>query len=226
MNLRDDSRVIIGCLLGGLFGGIAIATAWKFTFKPEKDAWDILTALGTIGAVFTALAISLLDGKRRRRAAADQANLVAARASVSISVAIREISFATALLDFYDDPKDKYSNTYDVIKEHIQLAHIDLTHSDLAALVALPNRCAHRIARAGALLRYVERDMGRNAWLFDRSAHALAQSPSGRVDRIEHWANAAHDAGNLLAVANRECEAASELSAPMPDGQEVWGDLD
>jgi hypothetical protein len=212
----------VAALVGGLVGGIAFATSWKLA--PTKDAWDIVTAIGTIGATVAAVGISLVSSFAKRRESADAASLAAARVSVEVESALAFMGAAHGWLAFYRDEQQAGTKSFELaFRTSIKSAQVDIAPSDLQALIALPNRCAHRLARAMASLRSLANNVDLMDDFFDAHPATVRQYRNAREDAVSRWRATAAEILDLLRVAHRELVAATHLSAPIPDLKEVYG---
>ncbi|MGO4278248.1 hypothetical protein [Cupriavidus sp. RAF20_2] len=142
MKLIDDVRVILGCLVGGLVAGLAIATAW--TFKPEKDFWDVMTAVGTVAAACAAVGIALWQDRRTGHERMERARLRASALTMRVSMARAEVNAAASYLEEankFDCAPETFKDTANKLRS---LPSWEWT--DIEPLVPLPNSCAHNLA--------------------------------------------------------------------------------
>lgn len=156
MRISDDWRVIVGCILGGFAGGVAVATTWKA--ESHKDFWDVLTALATTGAVFVALGIALIEGWRRRREELMRAKLVAASLALPLVV---DVSRLGRILEWLTQAQQIDPTPEDYLQHVEELEAIDpqVSRDELTDIAVLPNDCARNIASATAQLRLVKAQM-------------------------------------------------------------------
>ncbi len=81
----------------------------------------------------------------------------------------------------------------------------------LAALVPLPNQCAHRIARAYDLLHELRADV-----IGVEATEVTSASELAQLKILNVWTGKLAMAVTLLEAAVKQCEDATELGAPVP----------
>ncbi|MFV8603900.1 hypothetical protein ACNRDG_06205 [Ralstonia pseudosolanacearum] len=223
MGFIDRHSEWVAALIAGMASGVALAIGWNWTFPRNKDFWDIATAIGTVAAVLVALGIALADGRRKRRESLEAANLAAARVSVAVDESIARLVSAYGWVAFYRDEEQAGMRGFEAFQRSVILAEIDVPSSDLQALVPLPNRCAHRLARAMATLRSLTHNIDLRDDFFATHLATVSQYRDVREECVGKWRTTISEILDLLRVAHREFEAAAQLSAPIPDGVEVHG---
>ncbi|ESH90769.1 hypothetical protein B551_0222625 [Cupriavidus sp. HPC(L)] len=146
-------KAILGSILAGFVGGVALATTWQFA--PQTDGWTVLSALGTVGATAAAVTIAVSDQIRRHREGE-------VHARIAVGSLLPEIEYILAGLDaartFVRDRLGQpvtattASNLADII-EQMQVLHpaqaTALTEVSKDAAITF----AHAIARLGQLKR-------------------------------------------------------------------------
>lgn len=93
MRVGEPESLVIAAVFGGLVGGLALATAWNF--NPDKDFWDILTAIGTVSSAVVAVGIALRDAAWRRQTQESEALIAWAMLApevVQVRDALSEVS--------------------------------------------------------------------------------------------------------------------------------------
>lgn len=200
MRMLDDGRVIAGCIIGGFVGGIAIATTW--TFKPEKDFWDILSSVGTMSAVFVALAIALTDGRRRKNDERTRARLVAASMALPLALTIAEIDIVVRWLDMVRQT-DTGLDDYEKHRRHLDAVSLTISREQLTDLSSLRNDCAYNIVVSIAQLDLVKAHM--------RAYHSLFLTGAPAAERrnaLEFLHGTLAPVSMMLGRAMIECQKA------------------
>lgn len=209
----------VAAMIGGLLSGAGLATSWKFA--PTKDFWDVLTALGTVGAVFVALGIALFGSVQRRRAATEMANLAAARVIAAVEQSIKFASYASNWAENSNQSNNRVESDYAALKRCLNSAQIQVENGDLLALVQLPKRCAHRLARASAILTALQREVVAFQSYFDRELPDFTLLHERRAEVCGAWRQQIASAIELLVIVKSVCAKAADLGAPVPDGAEI-----
>lgn len=230
MDWRDDGRVLVGCIVGGVAIGAAVATSWSFNIAPDKNVWDFITAIGTVAAavatfaaVVAALWVALRDARTRSREAAVRANLAAARVSAELEQLINDSGVIAALCDV----ADALALTPPVFHEKV-LGRLDVMTrgfhlEDLTALTTLPNHCAERIARGVGILNVLRDEVIRYAPAFA----SVENFDDMRLKaKLNTWYEKGRLAGNLLSAAWETCKVAAEIGAPLPTMELDVHDID
>jgi hypothetical protein len=220
MLLFERHQEWVAALIMGLVGGVGIATVW--TFAPAKDIWDIATAIGTVGATIAAVGIAISGNNQRRREALQVANLVAARVGALAEQSIKFAVYASKWASFYEEPDPmRPVQRFSKFADNVQRAQLEIPLADLLALVPIPNRCAHRLARAASLLAVLHRDVSVAAGYFDISTYEYVVWSERRIELAKDWSQRLQDILVLLAVVKHECVKATHLSAPVPGVVEI-----
>lgn len=145
MRISDDWRAIVGCILGGFVGGLAIATTWKA--ESHKDFWDVLTALGTLGAVGAAVGIALWQEQARKRDASTRAKLTAPGLEAAVERNIKVLERARERLT--PDANHFPSDLCRFAADHLML-YEEIPLEKLAIYSALNPSCATEMASVSA----------------------------------------------------------------------------
>jgi hypothetical protein len=188
----------------------------------HSDWINLATAIGTFAATAVALWLSGVGARRQKRDAEERARLVAASMTFRLGHA-RDIALQCAMNAIFSDLTTSKAasdakavlSIVDVITRQIYTP----TTEELQSLIPLGNNCAHRIARAYDYIgqaRQTAQSIGN-----ERFKDTLTEA--GRVRVLADWAGQLNAASDLLAVAIRECEAATDIGAPVPSGQELHG---
>lgn len=177
--------------------------------------------VATLAAVAVALYFAL-DGNRKARAAAvTRANLYAASMAASLQEFVGELRSFDGTITFTDlsSPPDQHQIQFFLcIQAFVLRRPAAVSMEALAALTALPNPSAHRIAMAFDLLDQIQVKASRIRIETFRTWNLDAQA--GFVDGIRAIVNEACDL--LLTVAG-ECRKAADIGAPRPTGEELYG---
>lgn len=187
------------------------------------EVWiNAVTAIGTFAAVAVALWLGISANRRTDREAQTRARLAAAGISARLSTTADRLSSLAATSEFLDltiPERDAIHNALAEVRRGIKQEYFRPDDVALLALATLPNNCAHRIARA---FDYIDRVRVQDAAL---GAALLIDSTSHtqREHMLNSWRADLRSADDLLKVALRECIAASALGAPMPSGEELYG---
>lgn len=197
--------------------------SWGAARISTGDVIAAIGALATLAAIVVALWIAVSDRRRQDKREMAGAHLAAAGMVVRLAVTREWVASASMGAMFHDltipEPAAKLKSLVSMLEA---LKHPVFRPSDetLLALTPLANNCASRIARA-----YDEIENVRNeaASIPDHRAFE-GLSLLQHEGYLSSWGGALFVADQLLRVALNECESATELGAPMPSGQELYGD--
>ncbi|MDB0566915.1 hypothetical protein AB6Q13_07660 [Ralstonia solanacearum] len=196
MRFDVSERSWVGALVGGFVGGMAIATVWHF--NPQKDFWDILTAVGTVGATGAALYLASKDGRRRDREAHDRASLAAASLTLrlgAIYLEITDLQKEMAGAGVADCSPTSFAGW------HQRLKGIDwISTEEIAPLIPLGQGCAPAIAGGQDRLQIAKRLLSMFA------ASTGIHMSEVRKQQAAHFAKIIGEATGLLEHAAKECE--------------------
>ena len=215
MEEKTDKWVMLLC---GLVGGWVICTAPGLTpGSSHEDWWHIATAVGTVGAVMTALVLSVAESRRRRNDARDRASLYAASVAAKLNPCLDVSRHAVAKIYFADEHSfdDRFVELMDSVDKS-RRSH-SITHEDIVPLIGLGAGTAHRIAQGLALLDILHRDM--------LATHTAAETRKLHIGNkaTSKFAGKLSEAVDLLTVAQRHCEVAAKAYAKPPTGEELYG---
>lgn len=192
-------KTLLGCLIGGLVAGLAIATTWRL--KAEANNWDMWAAFGSIAAASVAGAIAVSDGRRRAKEYRDRGQLVASACRHQVSWIASEVSQIVLLLESaarHDCAPQDFQKHADALA-----ALKILGVADIEPLVALPNNCAHNLA---AGLDHIELA---KSILSVFASTANIHFTEDRKKFAAQAATAARAAYDMLKAAGAELQAAS-----------------
>lgn len=213
-------------------GADAVGTAarglvrWLRTYNVTvADGIALVSALATVGAVFVALWLARSDRRRTAKESMSRAQLAAAGIATGLTTTLAWVSEAWAHTIFLDT---KVSQMDGVLKGVSRTAMalrrpvFPPSGDTLIELTPLPNNCAHRIARAygdiEALQKHADRVPVELIKIFEKT------TPHEREALLEGWRGSLGNARDLLLVALAECNAATELGAPIPTAYEMHGE--
>jgi len=189
------------------------------------DWINVANAFGTSAAAVIALWLGLHAHSRTSADEIARARLFAARVSARLGSTAEKLRLHTALSGFADVEVSEEQGVMDQLQGIAALVRTDLYFPDDAALIALtplPNRCAHRIARAAD---YVDRVRAQVPTLPLRLMSFGGDADSKRK-MLQRWVADLDAAASLLSAAIAECIAAADLGAPMPSAEEIYGPLE
>lgn len=106
--LRVSSAMFLGMVLSGIGSGffLGYVVGYRFPFKADKDIVDVVTAIGTVGAVVVALYLGVKGLQSQRRDQIARTHLAAAglvHDLVGLRASVRALH---KRLDRYDDATD------------------------------------------------------------------------------------------------------------------------
>lgn len=221
-NAIDDVKAVLLVTFGVVVGVvIAYIWPWKTTVVGNTKDWiDVATAIGTVGAVVTALAIASADRRRRKTEAEDRAALVAARVVPPLLRLVDEIRSFDAQMSFQNLETNEYISVQVLLNwtALMRAAPSPVSQDDLVAITPLPNRGAFRLARGLAQFG-IALDSILAEWkkwgeveycLRDEEVQAASAMLQGPLE--------------LLTIGARECKRAAMLVSAPPSAEELYGD--
>lgn len=208
--------------IAGLFV-FALLLAAMLPHRVDHDEWDILTALGTIGAAGAAVWLGVRQELIGRRETELRAKLLAARVGPGLERLNGTIASFIARVTF--TPVTGALESRDLVRyaDSIKSAAVELSLAELAELTPLPRNAAFRLARGLAIVDLVQREMAELGPMVD--AANFVTTTVSRIN-IMRWAHALREAKELLESAQRECEQAAAVVAARPDMAELYWDND
>lgn len=129
---------ISSMLLGFAFGS-------KGDFVTEVKWWELLTALGTLGAVVAAVSLGLADGRRRRRQGLLRAQLTALKITPLIAILGGDVSSVVNVLNDGSSGEIRVASLLRAAEKLASTRHF-FSISDAEALIEAPQRCAQKLA--------------------------------------------------------------------------------
>ena len=201
--------VLLGLGIGAGVG-LGYSLAYRFPFKFDKDGWDILTSIGTVGAVMVALWFGTAAERHRRRDELAKARVTAGRWSLELTTfqhfigfyrkaASRAASSNTPLLQFLKNPQ-----AFNFVDSALMKISVD----HLANMAALPEDAAVKVARAVGMMESLAAT--RDALL--RSERAPMYQAEAQARILRNWQSIAKAAEDLIAAAS--VVTTSALHAP------------
>lgn len=215
--MKIDRVVFGGCL--GLFaaGGIFFQIFDK-ALDGQRLALvlSFLSAAGTVGAVAVAMLLSHKTENRMIRSDFVIAELEAARVSPLLESLVRELDSVQSTFLFKDNQEVKV----DLLEKLVFLGRLasSIAHESLVRMACLEQNCAHRIARAISCIESIDVLVNR--------INEVGWENVPMMQRV-FWhgqiRTSIDEARDLLMVASRICHQASNRGAPMPTGEEKYG---
>lgn len=216
--------VVLACLFGGLT--LAIYPGWKAVgdYLPAISGWSeviaAFSAIGTFAAVFAALWISGKQTREDNRRRLDTAQLYAASMAGGLSESEDYVRSVAIMIAFSKSNPELRDLVLEQACEALEAPIKRPSAESLAALIPLPNSCAHRIARAYDLIEVVQTQAATYQKLRIETYRTVAD-PRSLHDR---WVPLLMQASDLLRVATVECVRAAESGAPTPTALELFGE--
>lgn len=215
--------IVLACLFGGL--ALAIYPGWGTigAHFPAISGWTdgiaAVSAIGTCAAVVAALYLAGSQSRADRLHKMEIAQLHAASMSAGLQNTAGFVRSLGIMLGFAgtNETREKVLlRACALLSAPIKKPSID----ELAALTPLPNRCAHRIARAYDQIEVVQVQ----AASFNELNEMYFEPEIMHRALCDQWSAALRRAHDLLQVAVAECAAATELGAPTPTATERFGE--
>lgn len=209
-------------VFGGCFGLFVAGGIFFQIFDKALDSQfltlilSFFSAVGTVGAVAVAMLISHKTENRMIKSDVVIAELEAARVSPLLESLIRELDSIQATFLF----KENHDVKVDLLEKLVFLGRLasSIAHESLVRMACLEQNCAHRIARALSCIESVD-------VLVDR-INSVGWENVPMMQKV-FWhgqiATSIDEARDLLIVASRICHKASNRGAPMPTGEEKYG---
>lgn len=215
--MKVDKVILGGCVGLFLTGGIFFQL-----FKSNLDGQalslflGLISALGTVGAVGMAMYLSHKTESRLMKSEQVRAELEAARVSPALDSLVRSLDSAYATFLF----KVEHEVDEDLIAklDHLALVAALISHESLGRMACLEESCAHRIARAISNIENTAVIVNRIKTIGWSNVPLMQKS---------FWHGEIYtsirDARDLVMVAQRVCDRATNRGAPMPTGEEKYG---
>lgn len=203
---------------------LAVLSPWLIEHKVGVSEYiSLLGAVGTVGAVVAALKLARRDRDQALADSEARARLAAASVSARLSLTSERIRSLVPTAIFLNlDLPEASARIQAIDRVRRELKRIKFRPDDrtLLALTPLPNNCAHRIARAFDYIESLRRET--DALPVGLMSETMSGAEvSATLERFSGYLLAASD---LLNVAIDECAKASDIGAPMPSGQELFGE--
>ncbi|NMY81637.1 hypothetical protein HBO01_23440 [Pseudomonas rhodesiae] len=217
MIVIKDRVIWAGCLGLFLAGGLF--------FQIFKDSLDgqaialllnLASALGTVGAVVAALYLSHKSESRLSRSELVRAELEAARVSPALDSLLRALDSAYARFIF-DKDQNIDNDLFGLLRHLGQLAAL-IGRDNLGHMACLEQSCAHRIARAISNIEKIVVTVER--------IESVGWDHVPLMQKVFYHGeiySSVDEARDLLLVAQRVCNQATNRGAPMPSGEEKYG---
>lgn len=127
--------------------------------RGDHDVWDIFTALGTVGAVASAVWLGLRQESIRTQEERFRGSIVATRLRPVLEPQVTAFQSVHALMAGYTDFDNRW-NILHSCKELLKSATFAVQEKDLVALSALPGGCAIKLARSAVLVDSLSESIG------------------------------------------------------------------
>lgn len=207
---RDGFALILGGLAGSLL---------MWAVAPQSARWlDVLTAVGTVGAVIVALWAALWGRHVQKEQAKDRAGLYAAYVAAKLERYVDALRTASVMVDFNDEVH--HTLKFIRFKSALADATTDISMDMLVHLIPMDGRAAHRLARGLALAEEVLRSVAMEAAREDEAGAGYQVSDA----RTLELGSQLHEAVDLMWVALGECHSLAEIYAKSPTTEELHGE--
>lgn len=210
-------------VFGGCFGLFAAGGIFFQIFDKKIDGefltllLSFFSAVGTVGAVVVAMLLSNKTENRMIKSDVVIAELEASRISPLLESIVRELDSAQIVFLFKDD----HEVTVNLLEKLTFLGRLAsrIAHDSLVRMACLEQNCAHRIARGLSCIENI-------VVLVERIKAAGWDNVPLMQKVFWHGQiySSVEEARDLLMVASRICHQASNKGAPMPTGEEKYGD--
>ncbi|WP_168793560.1 hypothetical protein [Paraburkholderia aromaticivorans] len=203
--MRDTQQCV--ALIGyGILIGLGAMLIWPFApFRHTTKDWvDVLSAVGTCGAVVVALGFGITQEVIRRNDSLAKAKIVGAYLTPRLAV-VMDAAVKTREALFGDADGVTKGMRCQTAAELCRPMDWTIPPNDLAALTPLPRAAAFRLARAMALINTVAADIALKA----RVARPFAVSGRRLESVFETWELQLNDGMQLLEKSLTELLAVS-----------------
>jgi hypothetical protein len=181
---------------------ILMACNYMFPKRVDHDIWDILTAVGTVGAAVAAVWIATNETRRRRKTDLEIAELTAAAMGFRLTY---DHAIASRVAGWMDGALHVDRSAEDFLIKGRELESLCLwSASDLLPLVPLPRLCAMNLAAASDQVRLCEKI------LINSGVGTHMKSPEGRKDTATTVASLLQEACRQLQIGIDECVRAAK----------------
>lgn len=174
------------CIVAIGLVAVFLAYAWPSDPQKPKDAWDVLTAVGTLAAAIVALGIAVFQNSRESRDAISRGRIaIALMKGRTMEMHQRALQLAFTLNSELAGEFDQLA--LDRIERTLEpaLAIEIWTSDEILPLAALPDDCAEQLAVAVGLFRDVVLAV-KNTMPFMRSGHTFGgQLAFGLGEQVE-----------------------------------------
>lgn len=193
----------------------------------EADTWiNLAAAIGSVGAAIAAVWLGLSMRFKEQQERLTRAHLCAASITAKLDHTIDMTNSGLAQAVFKNLEVDEDQSRYEaskMIRELMARGYFKPDMETLIGLSALENNCANRIAKAFDILDVIKGQIETiPLGIFTPGGPNKAYGYSEAL--LTDWALMFGAATELLRAALRECERASNIAAPHPSGQEIYGD--
>lgn len=172
------------------------ACYYIFPKRVDHDVWDILTAIGTVGAAVAAVWIATNEARRRRKSEMEVAELAVAGMAFRL---LHDHSKLQVVMLWLENQAVSAS-FQEFMKQAKQLEELCAWRAeDLLPLVPLPGRCAFKLAMAADQIRFC-------ATYLQTSGHARAAITSPeRTVFVANMHKILNEAAEAIGQVNTRC---------------------
>lgn len=217
---------VLACLFGGLV--LAIYPGWGPIYQALINLgsmwgtfWSAASAIGTFAAALAAVWIA--NSQRRQKLEDDglRAQLAASTIAVRLERFANTLSTFDGQVGFHDlSSKDPLLDQFQAIQRWFARPHYKPSNEELAALIALPEKAANRLARGYEYLEVLKERLAVDG-PFER---IFLKATESREAILKGLCRDVHEANALISYGARICVAASQIGAPIPSGEELYGE--
>ena len=220
-----DARLIVVASFLGLAGLFVLHAAYPslFNFWPSSSqdlaAW--VQAVGSVAAIVGAVWVANRQSREKKEDDLLRAQWAAAGMAFRLSRFARNLENYVVSIGFQDLESDSPElDEFKYLQSVLDAPRYRPTPEEFAEIVPLPNRAAHRLARGYEILVVLHERLGRGGKLEELF---LKSSPDARRKILNKLCDELHTASDMIAVAAKECEKASNAGAPYPSYEERYG---
>lgn len=186
------------------------------------DNWiNLANAIGTLLAVGVAVSLAVIAYQKTDHDAMSRAKLAAAGIVARLTSVGDQVHGMRAMIAFSEAGSKEYARikVLSNIRAAIQKDFYRPDQDTLSAMTPLPNQCAYRIASG---YDYLDR-LRINVSQLRPGLIMEITTNEERIHLLESWRADIDKACDQFTVAIRECVKASEMAAPLPDGNLLHG---
>ncbi|MBD8621708.1 hypothetical protein [Pseudomonas sp. CFBP 13727] len=183
-----------------------------------SNAWEVASAIGTLGAVIVALGIPVVSAWKGKQVHRQKADLIASRLIEPVKALEEGLRSEMVSYTFYNDAEHSSDQSHAARIVRIGSLANSINVDVLQDLFILPNGCAGRLAIALGIIDVLTRDvevvMSQGKW------PKLIEMQ--RLFLVSQWREQASNCADYLAVVRRELQKAADRIAKMPSPEEIY----